>query len=242
MPLSIRKRATEEELSDNPALDPKRFIGTLDGLRRVNRASRSPHILWPLVCTTAAEISGRPLHVLDVACGGGDNLITLSRWAKRSGINAQFDGCDLSPLAVSHARENAVTARVNSRFFIHDAVRQPLPDGYDLIMCSLFLHHLSDHDAIQFLRQSAAATTRTTAVHDLIRNRIGYWLAWFGTRSLLCNDVCRHDGPLSVAKAFTPCEMRQIAKAAGLQGGTLKRRFPDRFLWVWNKTASAGLY
>ncbi len=236
MPLSIQRRANEKELMDNPAIDSELFIGSLEGLRRVNRATRSPHILWPVVRATAAAISDRPLRVLDVACGGGDNLITLSRWAKRAGIEAQFDGCDLSPLAVAHARENVATALVDARLFIHDAVRQPLPDGYDLIMCSLFLHHLSDHDAIQFLRQSAAATKRIVAIHDLVRTRIGYWLAWFGTRALLCNYVCRHDGPLSVSKAFTLCEMHQIAHEAGLQDSTLERRSSGRFLWVWNKT------
>lgn len=236
MPLSLQKRTTEKELMDNLAIDSGRFIGSLKGLYRLNRAMRSPHILWPVVRAMATTISDRPLRILDVACGGGDNLITLSRWAKRNGIEAQFDGCDLSPLAIAYARENANASSVDTHLFIHDAVGQPLPDGYDLIMCSLFLHHLSDHDAIQFLQKSAAATKRTVAVHDLIRTRSGYWLAWFGMRMLLCNDVCQHDGPLSVAKAFTLYEMQQITYQAGLQDSTLGKRFPGKFLWVWNKT------
>jgi 2-polyprenyl-3-methyl-5-hydroxy-6-metoxy-1,4-benzoquinol methylase len=237
MPLSLEKRAAEEEMMDDPAIDSGRFIGSLDGLRRVNVATRSAHIVWPLLRDTAATISDRPMRVLDVACGGGDTIVTLSRWAKRKGIALKIDGCDLSPLAVAHARNRAEEAGVNTHVFELDVAADSMPEGYDLIMCSLFLHHLSAADATRFLRSACSMAERAVVVHDLVRSRFGYWLAWFGTRALLCNDVCRHDGPLSVSKAFTLREMERIAEDAGVDGAQLSRKFPGRFLWVWNKAA-----
>ena len=237
MSFSLHQRSIEEELMDDPAIHAERFIGSLRGLHRVNRATGSPRILWPVILTTANKISDRPLRVLDVACGGGDNIIDLSRRAQRAGLEVQFHGSDVSPLAIEHAQSRVDTASVDAHFFVHDAVTKPIPDEYDIIMCSLFLHHLNEDDALSFLRKAAEAAQHTLAIHDLVRQRSGYWLAWFGTRALLCNDVCHHDGPLSVSKAFTLEEMSKLASDAGLENGSLEPRFPGRFLWVWHKGA-----
>jgi len=76
-------------------------------------------------------------------------------------------GLDVSPLAVGYARRRAQAKGVPVVFEVHDVVRQPLPKGFDVVMSSLFLHHLEETDAVQLLRSMAAVASRLVLVNDL---------------------------------------------------------------------------
>jgi 2-polyprenyl-3-methyl-5-hydroxy-6-metoxy-1,4-benzoquinol methylase len=107
--------------------------------------------------------------------------------------------------------------------------------GYDVITCSLFLHHLGDSDAEAMLRAMAAAAGRMVVASDLRRSRIGYAMAWVACRVLTRSPIVRVDGPLSVAAAFTMGEARELAARAGLAGATVSSRWPQRYLLVWKR-------
>jgi 2-polyprenyl-3-methyl-5-hydroxy-6-metoxy-1,4-benzoquinol methylase len=196
--------------------------------------TRGPGIVWPYVKRWAQE---GPIRILDVACGGGDTAIALEHRLKRAGLEATVDGCDLSPTAVRHAQSEAERRNASVRFFEHDVLTDPLPAEYDVIMCSLFLHHLSTDDAVRFLSEAAQTARRSIVVQDLVRNLRGWWLAYTGVRLLLCNDVCREDGPRSVECAFTIEEARKLGEEAGLHNFRVEPRFPCRFVLTCKATS-----
>ena len=182
-------------------------------------------------CRQAAP--GQTVRVLDVACGGGDVLVTLARWAAKASLAVELAGCDASGEAVSHAREVAADAGAPISFFALKVGRDPLPDGYDMIMSTLFLHHLDEDDAIAFLREGAAKARDRLLIQDILRSRPSYWFARAGTRLLLLNDVCRLDGRTSVEGAFTREEARELADKADLADAEIVPRFPFRYLIRW---------
>jgi hypothetical protein len=53
-------------------------------------------------------------------------------------------------------------------------------------------------------------------VNDLVRGWLGYVGAWTMTRVLTRNPLTRHDGPLSVRRAYTRAEMAELARRADL--------------------------
>jgi len=71
-------------------------------------------------------------------------------------------------------------------------------------------------------------------VDDLIRSRLGYALAWAGTRLLSRSWVVHTDGPLSVRAAFTPEELLRLAERASLSGAALQRFWPERQRLIWS--------
>src|SRR2546426_474433 len=83
---------------------------------------------------------------------------------------------------VEIARRRAAEAGDAVEFFRHDVLQQPLPDRFDVVMCSLFLHHLDEADAVAVLRSMVASASRAVLINDLIRSRSGYLLACFGAR------------------------------------------------------------
>jgi SAM-dependent methyltransferase len=178
----------------------------------------------------AAGSGAAPVRVLDLACGGGDVAIALARRAARWGLDVEIAGCDVSPVAVRIARAAAAEGRVPVRFFERDALADPIPEGYDVVMCSLFLHHLGDDEAVRLLSKMAGAAHRLILVNDLVRSRLGYGLAWAGCRLLSRSPIVHHDGPVSVRSAFTLAEVRDLARRADLDRVCLTRHWPRRFL------------
>ena len=70
--------------------------------------------------------------------------------------------------------------------------------GYDVVTCSLFLHHLDDEQAVAFLRWAAATAAHQVLVNDLERSGLGLALAHVAVRLLTTSDVVHTDGPRSV--------------------------------------------
>lgn len=219
---------------DQPGLAPPAHRAALQGLARINAVSRSVVNLWAPLRTAAARTPSRPLRVLDVACGGGDVAIGLWRRAKRAAVPLVVDGCDLSPLAIEHsccqARRNAAAVR----FFRFDALREPMPRGYDVIVSCLFLHHL-DTAAAETLLRNMADAAGVVLISDLARSRAGLVMAQVATRLLTRSTVVHTDGPRSVRAAFTAAELRALAVRARLRGATVRPTFPRRLLLCWSR-------
>lgn len=235
---SLKVRDRQPEIMDQPGLDRERHRHALKSLARINRCSGSARILWPAI----AELkTTKPVRVLDIATGGGDVPIQLWRWSQRQRLALEFSGCDLSETAVDHARSTARLAGADVSFFVHDVLRDGVPQGFDAIICSLFLHHLAEDEAIELLRSMGQHARKLILVNDLARSRLGYFLAFAGSRILSRSDVVRTDGPLSVRAAFTPGEALELAQKAGLSGARVVPRWPCRYLLSWRRDDAGRL-
>ena len=230
----LSQRRREPEIMDQPNLERAQHVGALRGLARINWWSHSAGILWPSLHSLARQ-SARTLRVLDLATGGGDVPLRLWRQVQRAGVALQLEGCDLSPVAVEHAKSTARQCGAAVRFFVHDALNGPQLDGNDVLMCSLFLHHLDDAPARTFLERMGRQARCLVLVNDLVRGWPGYLLAQVGTRLLSRSPVVHTDGPLSVQAAFTRAELLILAEQAGLHGATVAWRWPWRMLLTWRR-------
>lgn len=230
--VDVRKRRRQAEIMDEPGLDPDRHAAALRGLERINLVSRSAAILWPAIEARARQRNGS-LQLLDLATGAGDIPIALWRRARRAGINLQLDACDLSDTALAFARTRALRVGAEVHFFRHDALAGPLPREYDIVISSLFLHHLEPEDAVTVLRHMAGSARHGVLVNDLNRSRAGWLLAWAGTRLLTTSRVAHTDGPRSVEGAFTIAEAAELAQRASLTGASVEARWPCRWLLTW---------
>ena len=170
-----------------------------------------------------------------MASGGGDVPLALTERAARARLHIQIEGSDVSSEAMRFARARALDCGAAIRFWTLDVLSDPIPEGYDVVTCSLFLHHLDEAGAIALLTKMANAARRLVLVNDLVRGRIGYGLAWVGCHLLSRSPIVRHDGPVSVASAYTIPEVSALAERAGLVGASLSRHWPCRFLLHWNR-------
>ncbi len=227
----LAERRRHSELMDAPDIAASEHRRALAGLERINRLSAAVRPIWNQIAPLIVRTGGA-LRVLDVACGGGEVAVGLQKRALRAGLDIEVFGLDISSLAVQVARERASAEGLVMRFAVGDAVATPIDihEHYDVVMSSLFLHHLDEHDALRLLRHSAAAATRRVLVVDLRRSLRGYVLAVLGTRALSRSPVVHYDGPASVRAAFHIEEACRLAERAGLQNVRAEARWPFRFL------------
>jgi ubiquinone/menaquinone biosynthesis C-methylase UbiE len=137
---------------------------------------------------------GDRIRVLDVASGSGDIPEALERWDPRIEVTRT----DLKRDPAGRVRARA------------DALRLPFRDGaFDYVTTSLFLHHLTDAQTAEALREFDRVARRGLVMNDLLRRARLY--AWTKVFTLFANEVVRHDGPLSVRKSFTVEELRRLA-------------------------------
>ncbi len=98
-----------------------------------------------------------------------------------------------------------------------DARCLPFADAsVDVVTCSLALHHQLPDDGVAMLAEMRRVARLGIVVNDIVRCWKGYWGAWLLSRVASRNPLTRHDGPLSVRRAYTRPEMVALARRAGL--------------------------
>ncbi|MEW5981221.1 MAG: methyltransferase domain-containing protein [Acidobacteriota bacterium] len=246
MPPFLARRHRLPELMDDPALDPAEHRRALDALGWASVVSLTAPSIWPAIHELAAVVTGRPIRVLDVACGGGHLVVALAGLARRDGLAIDLIGCDVSAVAVDYARALARrSGHERVRFVQADAFSgdelaldgsgEPGSIGFDAVISSLFLHHLDDDAVVAMLARMRRAARLLVVASDLRRTKLGFAYAWVGCRVLGRSRVFRVDGALSVRAAFTMEEVRRLADAAGLDRARVIARWPQRLLLSWRR-------
>ena len=174
-------------------------------------------------------LSVMPRTILDVGCGGADVPRAVIEHLSGRGLPATCVALDRSARILSYAsavvRDNDAISTVQG-----DATALPFEAGsFDLVTCSLALHHLTPADAVQALREMARVGANVI-VSDLRRSRAA-WLAAHALLPLITrNRFTLHDGPISVQRAYTPDEVRSMAEQAGWTRIEVRAAFGARLL------------
>ncbi len=231
---SLAERCREAEIMDRPDLAPELHRRALRGLATLNLLSRSVGIVWPRIASLARKIE-RPVRILDIATGGGDVPLGLWRLAQKSGVEVDILGIDISSCALEVAQARAKRAKASLQFAQADALRDELPGDHDIVICSLFLHHLDEGDATALLGRMAAAARHRVLVSDLVRSSVVLMLVAAASRLVTRSTVVRTDATRSVRAAFTAGELRTLAGQAGMRDIRLTRHYFCRMLLEWSR-------
>lgn len=211
-------RSQAPEYLDTPGQDPVELDGLLAAVRRTNRWYGGRRLALSYIERFAAAVAHRPLTILDVATASADIPAAIARWARARSLRVRLFALDLNPAVLDAARRG--TAGIPEIMLLcGDATALPFPDrSVDVVLCALALHHFALDRAIDVLREIDRVARVGFVINDVLRS----WGAYFGaiadTWLLSRNRLARHDGPLSVQRAFTWPELHDLARAAGLAG------------------------
>jgi SAM-dependent methyltransferase len=205
------------DLSDGATLE-----GNLRDLARINRLLGGARLSVDSV-RRLVEAADPPapaiLRILDVGTGAAD--IPLELVGARGPWRAvQITATDARPEVLDAALRLTPQLRSSREISLATADGRSLPyeDGaFDVAHASLVLHHLSREDAVAFLSELRRVARIGVVVNDLARGRRNWIGAWVILHALTRNTWTRHDGVLSVRRAWTIDEARVLLRHAGLR-------------------------
>jgi ubiquinone/menaquinone biosynthesis C-methylase UbiE len=159
-------------------------------------------------------------------------------------LDVAAGACDVSEALIQKRRCRIVTLDINMRGLklarhswpvVGDAFELPFRDGaFDVVMASLFFHHLPNEGCARVLAQMWRIAKRRVLVNDLHRHAVAYFSIRVLTTLFSRSRMVRNDGPVSVRRAFRPLELLEIARQAGVPA-RVHRSFPYRLVLVAEK-------
>jgi len=206
------------------------LAGNLADIARLNRltgtAAWISRALLGLVPPGAKRVT-----ILDVGTGNADLAVAVERATFRRGLDVRIIVADRHPGVLRNIRPSVAALHA-------DAIRLPVADaGVDVVICAQMLHHLMPHEVSAALCEFARVTRWGFVLLDLERSRLALpavrLLTWATSR----NRLTRHDGPLSIRRAYRLTEMQVLAQQAGLNPPALRitTAFPFRWLGIYDR-------
>ena len=208
---------------DGDLTDERVLEGNLRDLRRINRFSGGLSLSRKALdaLSLAARLPrDQPSSLLDVGTGGADIPVGLIADWRRRGRRLTVLGIDnrAEILAAASRERPAVLATEELTLRVADGRTLPFEDrSFDFAHTSMVLHHLDPADAAAFVREMARVARHGIVINDLARGRLRYLGAWVLLHVVTRNAFTRHDGPLSVRRAYSLAEARTLVTEAGLR-------------------------
>ncbi|HME10010.1 MAG TPA: methyltransferase domain-containing protein [Bryobacteraceae bacterium] len=194
-------RVIKPELLDDA--DPIEARPSLVDLTKINKYLGGYRVLRKIMASVASPRES--FSVLDIGAASGD----MGRKIRLAFPKAQVTAFDYRVRHLALAEPPKI---------VGDAFRMPFrARSFDVVFCSLFLHHFEDRQVVELLSAFGSIARRAVCAIDLDRGPFSYhfipatrWL--FGW-----HPITLHDAPASVAAGFKRVELEALAKAAGLR-------------------------
>jgi len=202
----------ELELMDRPQPVSAELESDLENIRELNRWFGS-YALISMFVGRWIKPGGR-LRIVDLATGSGDIPRLIAECGRKIGAELRIDALDRQSATLEIAQKLSVPYPEIT--FVEGNILEWRPaEPYDVVFCTLALHHFSDDDAVRVLQRCRELSHKFVLVSDLCRGWFGALGAHFLTATLFREPMTKHDARLSIARAFSFSEMNQLAQRAG---------------------------
>src|SRR3954451_21263396 len=217
------------ELMDRPQPVSRELETDLHNLRQLNRYFRSHALVRRFLRRWIKPDD--VVRVLDLATGSGDIPRLIVQHAHGVGASVKVTAVDQQSATLEIAR--ALSREFDEIEFRQADVRTlTSTEQFDLVLCSLALHHFSDDDAVALLRSCRQLSRRFVLVADLCRSAFTSVGVYLLTALIFREPMTRVDGRLSAARAFSFSEMAELARRAGWKKLQHARfRFGRQAIW-----------
>jgi len=220
----------EPELMDRPQPVTAELVSDLRNLRELNRHFGSHALIAHFLGRWIQP--GAQLRVLDLATGSGDIPRLVIDHVREVGAKVTVDAVDQQSSTLEIAR--GLSADYPEIDFKEGDVLSFGEDGqYDIVLCSLALHHFDEATAARLLERCRRLSREFVLVSDLRRGFLASVGVYLLTALIYRDPMTRTDGRLSAARAFSFREFGSLAERASWHNfGHRKFRFARQAIWL----------
>lgn len=169
----------------------------------------------------------RSLSVVEIGCGGGDNLRVLKQNTPKK-WNLQLTGIDINPQCIAYAAGNPLNDGI--RFLTSDYRAVHFREKPDIIFSSLFCHHFTNSELVAMLQWMNRNAALGFFINDLHRHPVAYYSIKLLTALFSGSRLVKNDAPLSVLRGFSRKDWKSLLSQAGLQQAQCSWQWAFRWL------------
>ena len=199
---------------DRPDPSTPELARALINLQKLNRHFGSHRIIRHFLNRWLKP--GETLTILDACTGFGDIPRLVVEWARQRGSQVRVLALDMQPATLEIARRRSTLFPEIS--YVQADIRSFQPgDRFDIVLCSLALHHFAWREAVEILQRLRQLGGRGVLISDLVRSVTGLLGVYLLTSTIFRDPMTKFDGRLSIRRAFSFGEMKRLAVEAGWQ-------------------------
>tara|TARA_B110000438_G_C15758938_1_gene626392 strand:- start:97 stop:819 length:723 start_codon:yes stop_codon:yes gene_type:complete len=227
-------RSSEMEIMDDFTMEGVLFRDTLDKLEIINRFLGGNSVtINGLKKLLENQPKNKTITIVDLGCGNGDILRDVSKFGRKNNYSFKLIGIDANLAATEYAKELSKEYSELS-FKTMDILSEDFKkQSYDVVLCTLFLHHFKNEELISFLKTTTDKATIGVVVNDLHRHKLAYYLFKL-IGFFIKNKMVRQDGLTSVLRAFKKKDLENIAKEIKVHF-SIQWKWAFRYLWILKK-------
>ncbi|MET3113594.1 2-polyprenyl-3-methyl-5-hydroxy-6-metoxy-1,4-benzoquinol methylase [Pedobacter sp. CG_S7] len=225
-------RSDAPELMDNFDMEGEVLRDALDKIAHINQLLGGNKVTVEGINTLIKNSAKKSFKILDVGCGNGDMLRELAKYAQKVGLSFDLYGIDANKFTINHAQNLSVNYP-NISFICEDIFEEIEKENtYDIILCTLTLHHFKNEEIIRLLSDFAKHSYLGFVINDLHRSAIAYYLF-----NALCfvfrlNNMSKQDGLISILRGFKREDFLLFSKQLHFHNYLLNWRWAFRYQWI----------
>lgn len=233
MAINTQYRTQETEIMDDFSLQGEELRSALDQIAKINQFLGGNKLTLEGIKKLLKNTDvSRTIVIADIGCGNGDMLRMLARFGQKNNINFQLIGIDANAFTINHARILSHDFK-NIEYRCMDIFSEEFTTiHYDIVLCTLTLHHFSDKEIIDIITIFNKNATMGIVINDLHRSKLAYVLF-----ELICfvfnlNNMGRKDGLVSILRGFKKRELEAFSKKINLKNDTINWKWAFRYQWI----------
>ena len=234
--LNTKFRTNKEEKMDNFFLKGEILRDALDKIAKINQLLGGNQLTLRGVQKLIRTISKKEIiTILDVGCGNGDMLRKLADYGNKNNINFQLIGIDANNFTINHAKQLSENYS-NISYLCHDIFEEAFRElKYDIVLCTLTLHHFKDSQIINLLNVFYANSKIGIVINDLHRNAFAYRLFQVICFVFKLNEMSRDDGLISILRGFKKKELVNYSNELKFKNYQIQWKWAFRYQWIISK-------
>ena len=235
MALNTKFRTDDPEIMDDFDMEGEILRDALDKIAKINQLLGGNKLtLQGVKDLLPMSYTGEEITIVDVGCGNGDMLRTLADYAVENHLKFNLIGIDANNFTISHAKQLSVDYATIS-YMCQDIFSDSFQElKYDIVLCTLTLHHFKDEQINYLLKVFYDNATIGIVINDLQRSALAYRLFQGLCFVFQLNDMSRQDGLTSILRGFKKQELIDFSKRLNTNY-KIHWKWAFRYQWIISK-------
>ncbi|MBT6894043.1 class I SAM-dependent methyltransferase [bacterium] len=234
--LNTKFRTDKDEEMDDFSMKGEILRDALDKIAKINQLLGGNSLTLCGVQKFIRNISKNEIiTILDVGCGNGEILRKLADYGNKNNLNFHLIGIDANNFTINHAKQLSENYS-NISFLCLDIFEEPFRElKYDIVLCTLTLHHFKDNQIINLLNVFYTNSKIGIVINDLHRNAIAYRLFQVICFVFKLNKMSRDDGLISILRGFKKKELINYSNELKFKNYNIQWKWAFRYEWIISK-------